>query len=263
MNAERYERLVVNLAREIGDGDTVVVGVGTPLALAAVLLARELGRRITVLLPGASDPVYRNVADYLTRPWSAGTGAARRMSRMDILGALRAGRVDLQFIRPAQVDARLWVNTELVITPRGEPRHLAGPVALPDVAHLVHRIVAYLPAHDPRTLVAEVTTVTAPRPGSPPPARVITPLATLEPGPATARVVARRPDVADDELARCTGFPIALDGAAATPEPTATELDLLRTVVDPLALAAIEDPVGRPAALGRLADRWAAEKVAP
>ncbi|HEV7656726.1 MAG TPA: hypothetical protein VGP36_18585 [Mycobacteriales bacterium] len=255
--AGERERLIVALAREVAPDDSVVVGVGTPLALAAVLLARELhAPAVRLLMPGALDPAARDLADYLVRPWSGGGSARARLSRMDILDAIAAGAVTLQFVRPAQVDERLRINTELVRSPRGI-RHLVGPVALPDLLERAGRVVAYLPRHDPASLVPEVDTVTAPRPGGRGRlARVITPLAVLErPGDSTL-VTGRGTSVSAAELAELTGFPVAQDGARPIPEPSAEELDLLRRVVDPLGLSGLEDPVGRTAALGTLARAW-------
>jgi acyl CoA:acetate/3-ketoacid CoA transferase beta subunit len=248
------ERLIVALAREVAFGDSVVVGVGTPLALAAVLLAREIhGAAVRLLMPAALDPVARNLADYLVSPWSGG-GARTRLSRMDILDAITAGEVTLQFVRPAQVDERLRINTELVRTPRGI-RHLVGPVALPDLLERVGRVVAYLPRHDPSALVREVDRVTAPRGGGRL-ARVITPLAVLERAGDSTAVTARSVSVPAAELAALTGFPIDQDGARPIPEPSPGELDLLRRVVDPLGLSGLEDPSGRTTALAALTRAW-------
>jgi len=252
------ERLIVALAREVASGDSVVVGVGTPLALAAVLLAREThGAAVRLLMPAALDPVARNLADYLVSPW-AGGGALTRLSRMDILDAIAAGEVTLQFVRPAQVDERLRINTELVRTPRGI-RYLVGPVALPDLLERAGRVVAYLPRHDASALVSAVDAVTAPRPaGRGRLARVITPLAVLERSADAAVVTARSMSVPAAELAALTGFPVRQDSARPIPEPSAEELDLLRRVVDPLGLSGLEDPSGRTAALATLARAWRA-----
>lgn len=256
MTADEHDRLVVELARTVQAGDLVVVGVGTPLALAAVLLARELVLHVEVLMPAAWNPPGRKVADYLGAPWRAAE-ASQRASRLAILDAIDAGEVQLQFIRPAQVDRRFQVNTELVGT-GDRRRHLVGPVALPDIVDRIDRVVAYLPSHDPRTLVPEVTTVTAPRPASPRRvARVITPLATFDlDADGDAMISARSLAVTRNELIAQTGFAVDADNASTRAEPTADELELLHQVIDPEGLARLESPVGRTAALAALAARW-------
>jgi acyl CoA:acetate/3-ketoacid CoA transferase beta subunit len=240
VTADLHEQLVVTLSREVRRGETVVVGVGTPLALAAVLLAREVLGTVHMLMPAACDPKFRDIADYLVTPWAVGEDAVRA-SRMHILDAIAQGRVDLQFIRPAQVDAKLRVNTEFVETARG-PRHLVGPVALPDVLHLVRRVVAYVPKHDRRVFIKTVSKVTAPRAGT-------------RRGDEVA-VTARASGTSETELAALTGFALQQDAAAVLAVPTPDELDLLRRVVDPLGLARLEDPDGRTAATATLVDAW-------
>jgi glutaconate CoA-transferase subunit B len=251
------ERLTVWMARCLRDSDVAVVGVGTPVALAAVLLARAThAPRLRIMMPGALDPVHARVDTYLGDPAKAVAGAAARLSRLDILDAIAAGEVTVQFVRPAQVDAQLRLNTELLTTPSG-PLHLVGPVALPDVVERVGRVIAYLPVHDTTTLVASVDAVTAPRGRTGRTvSSVVTPLAQLSLASGRAVVTARAADTSMDEIRARTGFALDVGERPVLAEPTAEELAALRTAVDPLHLLGLEDPNGRDDARRTLAELW-------
>jgi acyl CoA:acetate/3-ketoacid CoA transferase beta subunit len=251
------ERLVVWMARAVADDDVAVVGIGTPVALAAFLLARALhAPRLHILMPGALDPAPRDLSTYLRDPVSAVSGARARRSRVEILDAIAAGEVSVQFVRPAQVDAQLRLNTERLDTPSG-PLHLVGPVALPDVVARVGRVIAYLPRHDPQALVASVDTVTAPRGLSGGRvAAVITPLAQLRWTAGVATLAGRGQGVSLEEIRSKTGFVLGGDGATTIPEPSDEELGTLRSVVDPLGLIGLEDPGLRHDARQTLARLW-------
>lgn len=249
------ERLVVAMAREVDPGDVAVVGIGTPVALAALLLARELhAPDLSIMMPGALDPTDRTLSSFLADPVAAAARSRARLSRVDILEAIEGRRITLQFVRPAQVDAHLRINTDLLRTPAG-PRLLVGPVALPDVAALVRRVVAYLPRHRPEALVEAVDTVTAPRESGCITA-VLTPLARIEHGGDGPVLSRRAAGVSVAELLALTGFRLDTRGCRPMAEPTADELQLLRGVIDPDGLTRVEAPGGRRLAAHTLANLW-------
>jgi glutaconate CoA-transferase, subunit B len=251
------ERLVILMAREVKNDDVAVVGIGTPVALAALLLARTLqAPNVTILMPGAMNPGPRDIAEYLSDPTRATSDATSRLSRLQILDAISSGSVTLQYVRPAQVDGRFRINTELLRQPNGD-LHLVGPVALPDIVHLVGRVIAYLPRHDTLSLVAEVDTITAPRP---PDARgvtrVVTPIAVLEQREGGPGFVAIARELDELEVRRRTGFALDPKTALRFDEPDALELETLRTVVDPKGLIGLEDSSFSAQAVQTLAALW-------
>lgn len=260
--ATSIEHLVVSMAREVVDTDVMVVGIGTPVALAAALLARELhAPGLGILMPGARDPAEQELSRYLADPVGAVARSTDRLSRIAILDAIRSGEVSLQFVRPAQVDGGLRINTELLASAGGD-RLLVGPVALPDVVELVGRVVAYLPRHDRSCLVPDVDVVTAPRPGtSRGIAAVITPLAVLRAGDGVPRLAGYRRSSSAQEVQELTGFPLALSGCQPLPGPTDWELSVLRSVVDPHGLCGLEDPGSRSSARQELTALWAQGRV--
>jgi glutaconate CoA-transferase subunit B len=265
--ASSIERLVVSMARSVADDDVAVVGVGTPVALAAFLLARALhAPHLRIMMPGALDPVPTALAAYLRDPVTAVAGARARMSRVQILDAIARGDVTIQFVRPAQVDGQLRLNTEMLSTPAGV-LHLVGPVALPDVVARVGRVVAYLPRHDRSSLVARVDAVTAPRGAAGGTvAGVLTPLAHIRLVAGSPSVAARTDGVAMAEIRELTGFHIGAGEAPTMSGPSRHELHALRSAVDPLRLIGLEDADLRQEARMTLARLWstaAAAEAAP
>jgi acyl CoA:acetate/3-ketoacid CoA transferase beta subunit len=148
------------LARECRDDDVVIVGVATPLAAVAVLLARRLlVPDITVIIGGAVDPPDLDVAAMLVDPPAVGRGAPAVLGQGALLTLLQGGAFTLQFVSPAQVDATGAINASRVRDDDGW-RRLPGCLALPDTAALVGRLVAYRVDGDRRFAVDRVDHVT-------------------------------------------------------------------------------------------------------
>ena len=151
--------MVWRLVSHVRPNDVIVVGVGTPLALCAAMVARELIDRVRVLVGPAVDPEPHDIAETIHDPSSLPGRAAGVLSQRSVLGLIQRGDVDVQFVAPAQVDGGGRFNTVAVETPGG-PRWLAGPLALPDTSLLLDRVVAYRADHSPRFLVGRVDHVT-------------------------------------------------------------------------------------------------------
>ena len=153
---EVADALTWSLARQCRPDDVLVVGVATPLAAAAGMLARELlVPDLTIIMAASVNPRTHDVAESLTDPAAAARYAPGTLTQAEILDAIQRGRVTLQFVSPAEVDADGAINTNRV----GD-RRLPGALALPDVAVLVGRLVAYRAGHSPRFLVPRVQYVT-------------------------------------------------------------------------------------------------------
>ena len=153
---EVADALTWSLARQCRDDDVLVVGVATPLAAAAGMLARELlAPGLTIIMAASVNPKTHDVAESLTDPAAAARRAPGTLTQAEILDAIQRGRVTLQFVSPAEVDAEGRINTNRV-----GGRRLPGALALPDVAVLVGRLVAYRAGHSPRFLVPRVQYVT-------------------------------------------------------------------------------------------------------
>lgn len=248
-------RVIWNLARQCRLDDVVIVGVATPLAAAAVLLARELlVPDLTVLLGTAVSPRTHDIAEGLVDAAAASRHATGDYRQTEVLDALGRGRVTLQFVSPAQVDGDGAINASRVPAPDGGLQRLPGSLALADTAALVGRLVAYRAAHSRRFLVDRVSFVTgAGRSAGRGVHAVVTDRAVvaLDDGPPRLAAVAAGTDH-DDVVAGC-GFALAApDPPGVMEEPPAEAVDLLDTVIDPRLTRLLEVPGARAEAL----DRW-------
>lgn len=245
--------LTWSLARHCRRGDVLVVGVATPLAAAAGMLARDLllDGELTIIMAASVDPATHDVAESLIDPVAVARRSSGTLTQVEILDAIGRGRVTLQFVSPVEVDAEGQINTNRVPGPQGAERRLPGALALPDVAVLVGRLVAYRASHSPRFLVPRVHFVTGAggRPRS-----VVTDLAEIDlPGRGAPRLTALQPGARLDAVLAGCGFELAHDDEVsyAEPMPPAARA-LLDEVIDPHEIRLLEVRGGREAALARL-----------
>jgi len=240
---EVADALTWSLARQCRPGDVLVVGVATPLAAAAGMLARELlVPDLTIILAASVSPKTHDVAESLTDPAAAARYAPGTLTQAEILDAIQRGRVSLQFVSPAEVDADGAINTNRV----GD-RRLPGALALPDVAVLVGRLVAYRAGHSPRFLVPRVQYVTGRAGGV---RAIVTDKAEITLGP--PRLTALQPGATEEEARADCGFALAGEPVVNEPLPDQARA-LLDEVIDPHEVRLLEVREGRAGALERLA----------
>lgn len=255
------DQLVWTLARQCRPTDVVIVGVGTPLAAAAALLARELLHpAMTVLVGTTVEPALHDVAAPMRDAGALARHACGFLRQHEVLEAIQRGAVDLQFVSPAQVDGTAAINASRVRSADGSWRRLPGSLALPDTTLVVGRLVVYRAEHSRRFLVPRVDFVSgAPGPARPPgvrgrgPVAIVTDraLITLDgPRPRLASVHGGAP--VPDVVEAC-GFELDVpDPTPRTEPPPAEAVELLDRVIDPSRMRELEVKDGRAAALGRL-----------
>lgn len=266
------EYLVWSLARTVQPGDIVVIGVATPIAAAAALMARDaLVEDVTVISAATVDPVSHDLAEAMISPEILNDLGVGTFTQSEILDQIQRGRISRQFVSPAQVDAMGRLNTSRIRRPDGSWLRLPGGLATADIAVLMGTLVAYRADHSPRFLPEEVDFVTgaghdrgdgwrAARelPGSGV-RTVVTDRGILEwhDGWTLESV---RPGEDPSEVAAAAGFDVRVEGdVPATPEPPPDAIDLLRTRIDPLGIRRLEVRETREAAAADLA-RWAASR---
>lgn len=246
------------LAREVGEDDVVGVGLGTPLGLAAALLAqRTHAAGATVIVSGAVSP-QADVAGCMAGAAGLAGRTAGFVSHLDTMEMAERRAMTLQFLRPAQVDAHANLNVSRVPDGGGGISRLPGGLATADVTRLLGRIVVYHTDHRPRSLPEQVAFVTGAGGGDSVagtlgPVTLVTDRAVMRFDGGAWHVSSRHPGRSAEELATQTGF--ALVGAADAPEtepPSADELAALADV-DGLALRELEFRTTRAAAAARLA----------
>jgi acyl CoA:acetate/3-ketoacid CoA transferase beta subunit len=153
-------RLCWELARQTRHDDVLIVGVGTPLAAAAALLAREvLHPTLTVLFGTAVAPRSIDLAASIFDSTAAPRTAVGNYTQADVLDLVARGGVTLQFVSPVEVDALGNVNASRVPRADGGWRRFPGSLAIPDTSALVGRLVAYRIGHHKRFFPPRVSFV--------------------------------------------------------------------------------------------------------
>ena len=242
-----YELMVAAGARELKDGEIVVVGLGLPV-IATFLAQRTHAPHITILLElGVADPEPLEVGvDGLSDPriWYR---AKAHTSFADMLGSvLHRGIVDVGFLGGLEIDAYGNLNTTLLGDPKGKFRRFTGSGGGNDVASNANRTVITI-RHEARKLNEAVSFITSPgylggnderqraglRGG---PSRVITDKAVFGFDPVSKRMKLEsiHPNTTLDEvLANMSFRPIVPDQVPFTEPPTAEQIRLIREEIDP------------------------------
>ena len=232
-------------ARELRDGETIVVGLGLPQV--AVVLAKRTHA------PGLTSILEIGVANMNPIDTPVGLADSRIFYRgtcwsgfLDTLGmSLHRGVVDVGFLGALEVDRFGNINTTL-LKEDGRVRYFNGSAGGNDVASLAKRVIIIM-RHEKRKFPLAVTHLTSPGfvggksretlgPRGGGPSRVITDKAILgfDPGTHAAALLSVHPGVKIEEVVENTGFPLKVAGQIpVTPLPTAEELRLLREEIDP------------------------------
>ncbi|NUR93199.1 MAG: glutaconate CoA-transferase [Nonomuraea sp.] len=239
MNALPREILVVEGARQIRDGDLVIVGTGLPL-LAATLAQRthapdaKLVIESGVIFPKVVPTPVSVVDPRLMH------GASRHGSLFEALGGLvQRGLVRTGFLGGAQVDEFANINSTWV-----SGKRLPGSGGANDIASHCEQVVI-LTNHEKRRFPARCDYVTSPGflggPGErakaglgPLRVKVVTDLCVMEAADSALQVTALMPGVTAEAVRENTGFvPKFRDALDIVVPPDPEELRLLREEIDP------------------------------
>ncbi|MFD1932542.1 MULTISPECIES: CoA-transferase subunit beta [Nonomuraea] len=239
MTALPRELLVVEGARQIRDGDLVIVGTGLPL-LAATLAQRTHA-------PGAKLVIESGVMFPKVVPTPVSVvdprlmhGAARHGSLFEALGGLvQRGLVRTGFLGGAEVDQYANINSTTVAGKR-----LPGSGGANDIASHCSQVVI-LTDHERRRFPARCGYVTSPGflggPGErakaglgPLRVKVVTDLCVMEAEDSALTVTALMPGATARAVLENTGFtPAFADPLDTVLPPDPEELRLLREEIDP------------------------------
>jgi glutaconate CoA-transferase subunit A len=249
--------MVVCLAREYTDESICSAGAVSPLAMTSYLLARRTqapgltlittsGGYVDVdprpMLLGLGEAIdYRTATAYAT-----GDGTYHRY--------YQSGRISHEVVGTAQVDRFARTNTIEVRSPSGTTIRLPGQGGMADVANMHQHFLLYVTRHSPLSLVDEVDVSSASRallteeeriaaglrPGI---VKVVTNLCVFELDHESRelRLASLHPGVEVADVERETGFEVIRSPALERTEPpTAAELELLATEIDPLGIRRLE-----------------------
>jgi acyl CoA:acetate/3-ketoacid CoA transferase beta subunit len=243
------EIMSVCIARQVVDGEVLAQGINTPLVLAGFILA-ACTHAPNVQFASA-------IGQGVCSEWAAlGVG---RIEAVWLGKALMhvgfvAAAADLlptyhpkEFFRPAQVDRAGNFNNIAFGDDYRKPRlRLPGTGGIPDVTPYSDRIFMYVPRHSRVTFVETLDYLSG---MGHHPARtqgagvryLITDLGQFDWHEGAMRLTTWHPGASFEAAQRKTGFPLLrAPDAGETPLPTAEELRLLRTVIDPLGVRALE-----------------------
>ncbi len=237
-------------ARELRDGEVVFVGIGLPNLACNLARGTHAPRLALIYESGAVGAVPERLPVSIGDP-ALVTGSLMVCGMADVFQLfLQNGRIEVGFLGGAQVDRYGNINTT-VIGPYDRPTvRLPGSGGAAEIAVHARRtlIVAQL---NPRAFPERVNFVTSPghryagrtrrelgMPGAGP-VKVITDKAVLEGDEVSGEMVLAGlyPGVSVDEVQSGVGWPLARrERLEAVAPPTATELRVLRNVLDPKGL---------------------------
>jgi glutaconate CoA-transferase subunit B len=231
------EVMTIGAARELSDGEIVLVGVGPPNA--AANLARRLDAPGCVLIyeSGAIGARPQRL------PLSIGDDDLAAAAQ-DLVSVpemfnywIGAGRIDVGFLGAAQIDRFGNINTTVIGDYQHPKVRLPGAGGAPEIAASAGRIIVLL-RHSPRAFVGEVDFITsvgrelnganAGRTSA-----VITDLGVLRPSPddGELELVALHPGVELEQVLEATGWPLRVREPLEVTEPvTERELSELRAL---------------------------------
>lgn len=242
------EFLVTYLARQLVDGGVYTVGSVTPVSMVAYQLAKRTHAPRMTIIP------FAGLVDVDFYPVGVGTSEELALEHShgfwgmeDLYERLyQAGRIDAEIFCPAQIDHRADINNSMA-SRDGKPVRLPGQAGIADVAAMHKNLYMYLPRHSPTRLVESLDFPGGSRylvgdderreagfqPGE---VTIVTDLCVLRQNKGTRllEVESLHPGVTADQVHEATGFDLHIaDDVARTVPPTAEELALLRTVIDP------------------------------
>jgi len=240
------EIMAVAAAREIRDREVVFAGTGLPMLGAMLAQRTHAPHCVIVFEAGGVDP------RMLHLPMSVGdsrtlVGAAQAAGLLDAFTyILQGGRVDVGFLGGAQIDRYGNLNSTAIGAYLRPAVRLPGSGGSADVAALAGRTVI-IARHERRRFPERVDYRTSPGwltggdsrqragIGGGGPAAIVTTLAVLRYRPETREpyLASYHPGTTPSAVQAATGFPLELDDAVETIAPTAQELAILRTEVDP------------------------------
>jgi glutaconate CoA-transferase subunit A len=251
------EQMVVSLARHYDTESVCAAGAVSPLAIVSYMLAKKTHapNLITMMISsGLVDPMVRPMLILLAESVDFETSAFHCGGDDTYHWYYQRGLVTHEVVTAAQIDRFGRANNIMVTTPSGKKVRLPGQGGMADVANLHQNFLMYVTRHSPMTLVSEVEIVSAGRglvtdeerqavglrPGY---TRVVTNLGIFELNKQTRllELISSHPGVSLDEIRAETGFEIILaQNYHVTVPPTAEELRVLRTEIDPLGIRRLE-----------------------
>jgi glutaconate CoA-transferase subunit B len=238
--------MAVAAARELADGEVVFVGIGLPNLACNLARATHAPNLTLIYESGAVGAVPERLPLSIGDPTLV-TGALMVCGMADVFQCfLQNGRIEVGFLGGAQVDRWGNINTT-VIGEYNKPKvRLPGSGGAAEIAIHAKRTLV-ISRLTPRAFPAEVDFVTSPghryrgrsrrelgMPGNGP-IKVITDKGILEPDDDGELTLSHLyPGVTSEDVRANVGWPLRVRSSLGiVPAPSAHDLQLLRTVLDP------------------------------
>jgi glutaconate CoA-transferase subunit B len=249
MEARPADLMCVSIARQVRDGEILAQGLATPLVAAGYLLAWMTHAPHVAFASAIGQSVCRKAAPIgLARVEDLWLAQAMRLygfvpAVAEMLPCVRPK----EYFRPAQVDPiGRFNNVALGRDPKRPRFRLPGSGGIPDVTTVFTDIHLYVPRHTRAVFVNKVDFASSlghspDRRHGRGPQYLVSDLGQFDFANGRLRLTHVHPGVALEEIERRTGFEFERAPVIETTEPpTARELELLRTEIDPLDVRQLE-----------------------
>ncbi|MDE3074045.1 MAG: CoA-transferase [Chloroflexota bacterium] len=234
--------MVVQAAREIGDGEVVFVGMRLPLLAFALAKSTHAPRATGLFEVGILRDAPARQLLYTMSDAPNVAGSSWCGSTSEAMALLAQGEVQLGFLGGAEVDRFGNLNTSYVGGYQNPAVKLPGSGGAGDIASLAHRFVVVM-EHQARRLPERVAYITSPGYGEGPgwrermglprggPAAIVTTKAVFEFDRERKCALLRsyHPPLTIEDIRQDTGWKLELaPGCGPTPDPTPEELEIIR-----------------------------------
>ena len=219
------ELMAIVMARLLADSENVFVGISSPLALVASLLARELyAPDLTIIsVTGAVNPEPERPPRFSTHPELCARCEAV-VSMPEVFDMCVRGELDTVLLRGAQVDASGNLNTSVVGDYERPRVRLPGGAGTAVLMANARRVLSWTPRHEKRVFVERVDFIT----GTGRLDRVVTPLCVFKMEGGRLAVEALMPGARPEDVVQNTGFEVRFLSQEQVSPPTPEELRALR-----------------------------------
>lgn len=243
------EIMCVCLARQIRNGDAVALGLATPLSAAAAILARrthapEIYIASTIGVTVTRQPPTLSLRQAEGEWLDSGlfhVGFAKAAT--ELLPAARPK----EFFRPGQVDRRGNFNNVAFGSQYERPRlRMPGVAGIADVSVFMDEMCLYVPRHSRIVFPHEIDYRSglghsAERRRGSGPRYLVSDLGQFDYADGIMRLTHLHPGIELDRVRAKTAFELATASKVGTTDPpTAAELGMLRTEIDPLGIRKLE-----------------------
>tara|TARA_Y100000814_G_scaffold250344_1_gene196905 strand:+ start:57 stop:800 length:744 start_codon:yes stop_codon:yes gene_type:complete len=225
---EIADRMVVFLAREIRDYETVFHGVSSILPMVAISLARVTkAPNITYLnIPGGVDPIPSKLP-LTTVGIQLMEGNRSFFSLSEIFDLSARGKLDLAFLSGAQIDSFGNINLSFIGESEKPKTKFPGGAGSAMLLPTAKRVVLWRTVHTKRTFPKDCSFITAAGNVD----KIVTPLCIFKKTERNLSLHSKHYGTDEKSLLECTGFDIgSFENCPETVEPSSEEIAALNQV---------------------------------